>query len=244
MQWWRRLFAIGLVAGSLVLFWMYFQEPSVPSYSVVTRPAPPPTVVATVEPSGNAVATTEPTLEPSPTVPSPEQSTPDISSTTSDAVKLPVLGEHPMKIIIPAASIDKKLASGGLNSEGAINPPPATAMWFSDDSFGNVPPGQLGTGIIAGHVSYGGKTDVFSRLGEVSVGDEVRLVYPDGFLLELEVVVAEVISKDDLQDDSRLWDPQSKERRVVIVTCSDEKGFRSDGHRVANYVVIATPVER
>lgn len=244
MQWWRRLFVIGLVAGSFALVWMYFQGLSSPSYSVVTQPAPQPTVVVTVEPSGNAVATTEPSSEPSVAVPLPEQSTPDVPSPTPDAVKLPELGKHPAKVVIPSASVDTELASGGLNSKGVINPPPATAMWFSDESFGNVPPGQLGTGIIAGHVAKGGKADVFSQLGNVSVGDEVRLVYPDGTQLELEVIIAEVISKDDLQDDPRLWNPQTTERRVVIITCSDEKGFRSDGHRVANYVVIATPKER
>lgn len=157
---------------------------------------------------------------------------------------MPAPGEAPSEMTISSAGIHVMLGAGGLNSKGVISPPPSTAMWFSDDSYGNVAPGQLGTGVIAGHVVAGGKPDVFHELDKTTAGDEVRLVYPSGVELEFRVISAEVISKDDLMHDKRLWESQSYERRVVIITCSDEQGKRPDGHRVANYVVIAVPVER
>ena len=240
----RWLVIIGVAAGILALSLASAYDSPPADYSVMTQSAPSPMAVATAEPSGNAVATAKPSPVPPSAAPIPEPTTPEAKPSASTAEKQPTPIGVPSRIIIPSASVDKPLQSGGLNSKGIVSPPPATVMWLDDKTYGNVAPGQLGTSIIAGHVVADGKPDVFSELGEVSQGDEVRLIYPDGAELELAVISAEVIRKDVLVHDPRLWAPQSSENRVAIITCSDKQGYREDRHRVANYVVIAVPVER
>lgn len=52
---------------------------------------------------------------------------------------------------------------------------------------------------------------------------------------------AGVVDKEELTTDQAVWGANNSVRRLAIVTCDDAYGFRDDGHRVANYVVIAEP---
>ena len=47
--------------------------------------------------------------------------------------------------------------------------------------------------------------------------------------------------KQALTTDQAVWGANSSESRLAIITCDDALGFRGDGHRVANFVVIAEP---
>ncbi len=217
---------------------------------MVTHPTSSSSVAAAAASSDNVVAVTAPRQLPLPlserVVTTPESSAPEVlfhESHPSEAGKFPGPDAVPVALEIPTASIRQELAAGGFDAEGGINPPPNTAMWLDDTTYDNVAPGQLGTSVIAGHVSYDGVPDVFTDLEMVQEGDEVHLDFSDGTSLELVVVSAEVALKSDLQTDARLWQAQQSERRVVIATCSDELGYRPDGHREANFVVIAVPAD-
>jgi LPXTG-site transpeptidase (sortase) family protein len=122
---------------------------------------------------------------------------------------------------------------------GRINPPAGTVMWFNGQ--GRVAPGEVGTSVIAGHVASGGRPDVFGKLSRVRVGDRVEVTGTDGVARSFRVVRAGVVDKRDLTTDYSVWGPNSSVRRLAIITCDDAFGFRGDGHRVANYVVIAEP---
>lgn len=113
-------------------------------------------------------------------------------------------------------------------------------MWFS--GHGRVAPGAVGTSVIAGHVAVGGRPDVFADLSDVRVGDRVELTGTDGATRTFRVVRAGVVDKNELTVDQTVWGGNSSVRRLAIVTCDDAFGFRGDGHRVANYVVIAEAV--
>ncbi|NLX00091.1 MAG: hypothetical protein GXY39_10350, partial [Actinomycetales bacterium] len=67
------------------------------------------------------------------------------------------------------------------------------------------------------------------------------LVDEKGEARVFKVVRAGVVDKDDLTTDQTVWGVNTSVRRLAIVTCDDAYGFRGDGHRVANYVVIAEP---
>ena len=62
-----------------------------------------------------------------------------------------------------------------------------------------------------------------------------------GAVQAFRVVRAGVVDKHALTTDQTVWGGNTSVRRLAIVTCDDAYGFRSDGHRVANYVVIAEP---
>lgn len=138
---------------------------------------------------------------------------------------------------IPGIGLDADLHAEGLR-DGRINPPAGTVMWFT--GYDRVAPGEVGTAVIAGHVVASGRADVFNRLSQVAVGDEVQVVGDDG-VETFRVVRAGVVDKDELTVDQTVWGANSSVRRLAIITCDDAYGFRDDGHRVANYVVIAEP---
>lgn len=139
---------------------------------------------------------------------------------------------------IPGINLRAGLHAEGLRG-GKINPPAGTVMWFT--GYDRVAPGAVGTSVIAGHVAARGRSDVFAILSKVRVGDRVELAGTDGATRTFRVVRAGVVDKEKLTTDHAVWGPNSSVRRLAIITCDDAYGFRGDGHRVANYVVIAEP---
>ena len=136
---------------------------------------------------------------------------------------------------IPGIGLGEGLHAEGLR-DGKINPAAGTVMWYTGHD--RVRPGEVGTAVIAGHVVNRGRPDAFARLADVAVGDTVQLAGatgPDTY----RVVRAELVDKNALTTDQQVWGANASVRRLAIVTCDDAYGFRSDGHRVANYVVIA-----
>jgi LPXTG-site transpeptidase (sortase) family protein len=112
-------------------------------------------------------------------------------------------------------------------------------MWVR--GFGRVAPGEVGTAVVAGHVTSGGDDDVFAELSSIRVGHEVVLA-SGGVTRSYVVRRAAVVTKSNLTRDADVWGQNDSRRRIVLITCDDDLGFRSDGHRVANYVVVADAV--
>ena len=206
---------VALVGAALILFWIQRGADAVPDASA-------PTTTASV--------TTAPTATPSATSPTatPDTAEPPPSTAVSVGATLR----------IPGIDLRAGLHPEGLR-EGKINPPAGTVMWFT--GYDRVAPGAVGTSVIAGHVVAGGRSDVFANLSRVRVGDRVELAGTDGTTRAFTVVRAGVVDKDDLTTDQTVWGGNSSVRRLAIITCDDAYGFRGDGHRVANYVVIAEP---
>ena len=177
------------------------------------------------------------------TAPGPSTTTAPPSAATGPAATAeppappPTALETGPALRIPGIGLAADLHAEGLR-DGKINPPAGTVMWFT--GYGRVAPGEVGTSVIAGHVVANGRADVFNRLSRVTVGDEVQVVGEDG-VQTFRVVRAGVVDKDELTVDRSVWGANSSVRRLAIITCDDAFGFRSDGHRVANYVVIAEP---
>ncbi len=109
-------------------------------------------------------------------------------------------------------------------------------MWFK--GFERVRPGAVGTAVIAGHVATGDRRDVFANLADVDVGDKVQ-VLTNGKALSYRVTRASAIDKQKVTTDQAVWGSNTSRSRLAIITCDDAFGFRGDGHRVANFVVIA-----
>lgn len=144
------------------------------------------------------------------------------------------------RLVLPSAGVDQLIVPGGLSERGTISPPRDTVMWF--DGNDRVAPGEVGTSLIAAHVTYGDDDDVFARLDQVEVGDDFTLVGPDDATQRWRVSVVDVLDKGELQRDERVWGPQQEVARLALVTCDSALGFRDDGHRVANRLVLAEPL--
>lgn len=129
--------------------------------------------------------------------------------------------------------------SGGVDASGKVNPPAGRAEWVR--GYGRVKPGNVGTAVVAGHVVASGQDDVFADLSSVRVGNTV-VVRSGGATRTYVVRRAAVVKKVALTHDADVWGQNTSKRRIVLITCDDELGYRSDGHRVANYVVVADAI--
>lgn len=142
-------------------------------------------------------------------------------------------------IALPSLGIRSRLHPDGLSANGTISPPAGHVIWFT--GYGRVMPGRVGTSVVAGHVVADGKPDVFNRLPDLARGSTVRVGYADGAVLTMKVVRTAIVNKTQLQRDPDVWGNNGTTRRIALITCDDAMGFRSDGHRVANFVAIAEP---
>lgn len=140
------------------------------------------------------------------------------------------------RLVIESIDLMTTTRGGEATSDGTINPPSGHTMWVR--GYDRVSPGAVGTSVVAGHVEYNGKDDVFARLPELDSGDTVKVVAGDESL-EFVITRAEVVDKHELTKDAEVWGENSSERRLVLITCDDELGYASDGHRKANFVVVA-----
>ncbi|MDN5716795.1 MAG: class F sortase [Janibacter sp.] len=137
---------------------------------------------------------------------------------------------------IPAVGLSTQIEPQGLRG-GKVNPDPGQVIWFT--GYDRVRPGATGTTVIAGHVISGGEADSFAALEQLTKGDGVVLAYPGGATLRFEVTSTDIVDKDELTTSTQVWGGNDDTRRVVLVTCDDELGFRTDGHRTANFVAVA-----
>lgn len=216
----RPLRAVGvalLVLAVALLTWVMQRDgASVPAVAAPAATSPAPSVTPT---------TAGPTPTPSPTAtPSPTRKAPSTDG---------------LRIRIPAIGLDHVMRGEGLSSNGTIDPDPGTVMWFK--GYERVRPGTVGTAVIAAHVATGQRADVFADLADVEVGDTVE-VFEDGASVTYRVTRASAIDKKKVTTDQAVWGANNSRTRLAIITCDDAFGLRGDGHRVANFVVIADKV--
>jgi sortase (surface protein transpeptidase) len=201
--------------------------PSVETPSTNRGPTPP----RATEPRATFSARPSQTSRPSPKASVSATARPPTRTAAPSATK------GGLRIAIPSIGLDRRVTGRGLSPDGVIDPPPGTVMWFT--GYERVRPGQVGTAVIAGHVTSGGRRDVFADLSDVGVGDAVRIRTPEGKTVNYAVTRVSAVDKQKVTTDQAVWGENTSRSRLAIITCDDAFGFRGDGHRVANLVVIA-----
>lgn len=164
------------------------------------------------------------------------------SKTSSSAPSATASAEatgKPMSFSAPSIDVSGPLTPT-VAKDGVVNPPTGTLAWVK--GYERVVPGEMGTAVIAGHVVNGKKPDIFADLEEMKVGDEMTVVDADGKKHTYAVTKTRVATKEDVSHDPVVWGSNDSVRRLALITCDDEDGYRSDGHRIANFVVIAEAV--
>ena len=234
----RRLLAVAavLAVAGIVLFTWAGRTGAEPMQAAS---AP---LVTTASPAATAPARAEPrqrfSPEPTPTPSASARERPTATAQPTSKAKPP--SQKPtasgFRLLIPGIDVDHRMYGGGLSSDGTIDPEPGSIMWFK--GYERVRPGRIGTAVIAGHVASGGRRDVFADLADVDVGDTVQIV-DGGRTTAYRVTRASAIDKSQVTTDQAVWGPNTSRSRLAIITCDDAFGFRSDGHRKANFVVIA-----
>lgn len=188
--------------------------------------------------SGSAAATSSagsPAPDPEPAVTPSADPTQEASSRTAGTSAADG-SRAATSLSIPAVGLRTSISPQGLRG-GKVNPRAGEVIWFTGND--RVRPGATGTSVIAGHVVNNDGPDEFAALEQLETGDGIVLTYPGGEKLRLEITSTDIVDKDELTTNQDVWGTNTDSRRVVLVTCDDELGFREDGHRTANFVAVA-----
>lgn len=168
---------------------------------------------------------------PPPTTQKPEPTTPEREAPTEQHVD--PRGE-PTRVVIPAIDVDADLVRLGLQADGSMQVPDfGVAGWYTEGP----EPGHTGPAVIAAHVDSRAGPDVFYRLGDLAVGDEIQVVYDSGDDVTFLVDSSEQTPKDELPVDT-IW-PTTNDRLLTLITCGGEFD-RSVRHYRDNIIVYTT----
>ncbi|HZU14177.1 MAG TPA: sortase [Chloroflexota bacterium] len=119
-----------------------------------------------------------------------------------------VVGHEPaLRIVIPAIAVDSPV----------VQTPPVNGVWsVADWSVGHLSttpnPGSAGNGAYAAHDDI--KGEVFKRLGELKVGDQIRLVTQHAVYI-YQVTDRQVVSPSDVA----VLDP-TRASAVTLISCT------------------------
>lgn len=172
---------------------------------------------------------------PAPTAHEPEPTTREREAPTEQHVD--PRGE-PTRVIIPDIGVDAGLVRLGLQTDGAMEVPDfGLAGWYAEGP----EPGRAGPAVIAAHVDSRAGPDVFYRLGDLTVGDEIHVVYDSGDDVTFRVDSREQTPKDELPVDT-IW-PTTNDRLLTLITCGGEFD-RTARHYEDNLIVYTTLLER
>lgn len=140
----------------------------------------------------------------------------------------------PTRVVIPAIDVDVDLVRLGLQSGGSMQVPDfGLAGWYAEGP----EPGRAGPAVIAAHVDSRAGPDVFYRLGDLTVGDEIHVVYDSGDDVTFLVDSSETTPKDELPVDT-IW-PTTNVRLLTLITCGGEFD-RTARHYEDNLIVYTT----
>lgn len=188
--------------------------------SLNQQPAPPtPTVEAAQTPS------------PAPTGPtSTSRASP--GKTSSPKTVAGLQRSEPVRIGIPKLEVSATIEHLELGDDGAMQVPKdlAKAGWFSP----SVPPGVVGSSIVAGHVTWDREPAVFFKLGRLDRGDAIEIGRRDGRTAVFTVERIGRFAKDAFPTDE-VYDG-AKYPALRLITCGGE--YDAVHHRYLDNVVV------
>lgn len=182
-----------------------------------TTPAPAPSSEP-ASPSGPPTPTPTPTPSPTPTV-APE---PEFTA--------------PVAVEVPAVGIDTNIVPIAVDADNVLVPPPyGDAGWWE----AGPEPGELGAAVIAGHLDSRDGPDVFYRLSDIDLGDEIVVTHADGVTSAFRVVDVGQYSQDEFPTEAVYGGPDDRPL-LRLITCGGEYD-RGLGRYRDNVVVFAEP---
>lgn len=212
--------------------------------SVSVRSVPPATIAsapATIAP----LATTAPNAAPSTTVAAATTTTvlessplaKELGPQFSVAVEAPKAKIEPVGLTIGKIGLKAKpVRSVGFEPDGQLEIPNEKEIgWYR---YGQAP-GEIGSTVLAAHVSWNGSLGPFADLATMEPGDRINVQLSDGSNRTYEAVERNQYNKGELPAD-RVWSRTGNET-LVLITCGGE--FNPAIKRYYdNIVIYAVPV--
>ncbi|WP_211229392.1 class F sortase [Nakamurella lactea] len=175
-------------------------------------------------------------VAPAPSAPPTSPVSSPSASTSSPAAPPEVV--PPESIRIPSIGVSSDLLGLGLAADGSLAVPTPgpdydKAAWFT----GSPAPGSPGPAVIEGHVdSSANGPSVFYRLGEIAIGDPIRVTRSDGSVLSFRVYAVRSYPKDAFPTLDVYGNTAGPELRLITCGGSFDSG---SGHYLANTVAFA-----
>lgn len=168
-----------------------------------------------------------------PSAPRPAAAPAEPSSTTqSESATV----AKPAEISIPKIEATSALVELGLNADQTVQVPPVDkplqAGWFT----GAPKPGELGPAVVLGHVNGGGQAGIFSRLHELTAGDEILIRRTDNTTVRFTVVRVDQVPKTNFPTEEVYGDTAGPELRLI--TCGGTFDKKANHYR-DNVIVYA-----
>jgi hypothetical protein len=137
------------------------------------------------------------------------------AATTSSVAPAPVA--DPLRVTVPAISLDAPLVGLGLNPDHTLAVPPLDKPeqvgWYS----GGVKPGQPGPAVIVSHVDAYGHPGGGNRFHSLKAGDPITVARADGSTITFRVTHVDLVHKDSFPTSAIYGDTAGPELRLI--TC-------------------------
>lgn len=152
---------------------------------------------------------------------------------------LPPLGDAlPQRLDVPGLDLHAPVVARGLDTTGAIEPPPFdrpdAVGWYAV----GVTPGAAGTALMVGHVDTETRPAVFYRISTLEPGETIRVLRDDAEVAEFTVDDVQVLTRDGF-DAQQAYGPRDTERSELrLITCGGTFDRATDSY-TANVIVSA-----
>ncbi|MFJ8104336.1 class F sortase [Streptomyces sp. NPDC096132] len=150
----------------------------------------------------------------------------------------PLAAALPQRVDIPELGVQAPVVARGLDTQGAIDPPPfdqaGVVGWYA----AGAKPGAKGTALMVGHVDTRTRPAVFYKLSTMRAGETIRVARDDGRIAEFTVDDVEVVQRDHF-DARRAYGSRLPDRAELrLITCGGTFD-RASGSYTANVIVSA-----
>ncbi|MDJ0663934.1 MAG: class F sortase [Acidimicrobiia bacterium] len=140
----------------------------------------------------------------------------------------------PLRVRIPSIEVDAPIIDLGLNPDRTIEVPSDfdDTGWYTGRSV----PGEIGPGVVVGHVDSRRGPAVFFRLRELTAGDVILVDRSDGRVAWFEVTDVVLVKKDAFPTEAVYGGTEAPTLRVI--TCGGEFD-RDERSYLGNLIVYA-----
>jgi len=152
--------------------------------------------------------------------------------------RAPLPAAEPRRVDIGTIGVHARIVERGLDSRGAIEPPPMDAPGVVGWYGGGPAPGSEGAALLVGHLDTDTGPAVFHRLRSIRPGARVDVARGDGTVAEFTVEGVSVAERADF-DPERVYGARRAGRAELrLITCTGTFD-RAGGSYTANLVVSA-----
>ncbi|MEI5011499.1 class F sortase [Streptomyces sp. PmtA] len=150
----------------------------------------------------------------------------------------PLAPVGPTKVDIPSIGVSAPVVARGLDTTGAVEPPPFampdTVGWFGTGTR----PGAEGAALFVGHVDTRTEPAVFYGLSSARPGETVRVTRTDGSVAVFTIEDVQVVSRERF-DARKVYGAQRPGRAELrLITCGGTYDKKTSSY-TANVVVSA-----